>query len=49
MKYVPKNSRDIVERLTDRNAFLEEKVKEYENNSFRLHHLNVYHTLFDLL
>ena len=30
MKYVPKNSRDVVERLTDRNNVLEKTCAEYE-------------------
>ena len=30
MKHVPKNSRDVVERLTERNSELEEQCKEYE-------------------
>ena len=29
MKYVPKNSRDIVERLTDRNAVLEKLASHF--------------------
>ncbi len=31
MKYVPKNSRDVVERLTDRNNVLEQQNLEYAN------------------